>query len=82
MEATDIAKLIESAEKESEPDEIDWDISVSEEPEIDFGISMDESGIEVEPANKDVSVARGKEALTVLDNPSTRNEFIAQLLEV
>jgi hypothetical protein len=44
---------------------------------------MDESGIEVESPNAtDSSVARGNEALTVLDNPRTKNEFIAQLMEV
>ena len=82
IEADDIEKVIQIAEKEDQPEEIDWDISVSEEQEIDFGITMDESGIEVESSPKDGNVARGNEALTVLDNPRTRNEFLAQLLAV
>ncbi|XP_046493249.1 CDK5 regulatory subunit-associated protein 3 [Neodiprion pinetum] len=50
--------------------------------EIDFNISLEESGIVVEAAGLDGGIATGTEALTVLDNPSTRNDFIDQLLEL
>lgn len=64
--------------------DIDWgDVNVEQiaEGEIDYNISL-ESGIVVEADGHDGGVATGKEALTVLDNPSTRNEFIDQLFEV
>lgn len=63
-------------------DEINWDISEVNDADIDYGISLEESGIEVEPAEQDISVARGVEAYTVLDNPKTRDEFISQLMEL
>ena len=64
--------------------EIDWgDINVEQiaDAEIDYNVSF-ESGIVVESAGNDGGVATGKEALTILDNPSTRNDFIDQLFEV
>ncbi|XP_043464206.1 CDK5 regulatory subunit-associated protein 3 [Leptopilina heterotoma] len=64
--------------------DIDWgDVNVEQigEGEIDYNISL-ESGIVVEADGHDGGVATGKEALTVLDNPSTRNEFIDQLFEL
>lgn len=67
-----------------EEGEIDWgDVNVEHiaEGEIDYNISL-ESGIVVEADGHDGGVATGNEALTVLDNPSTRNEFIDQLFEV
>lgn len=45
-------------------------------------ISLEESGIVVEAAGQEGGVASGREALTILDNPVTRNDFIDQLLEV
>ncbi|RZF46398.1 hypothetical protein LSTR_LSTR014644 [Laodelphax striatellus] len=57
--------------------------------EIDYGVSLEESGIEVEcdigggdDKNTDSGVAEGKHALTLLDNPETRTEFINELLEL
>lgn len=45
-------------------------------------ISLDESGIVVEGQGLSGGVARGEDALSLLDNPSTRNQFIDQLVEV
>ncbi|KAJ9598386.1 hypothetical protein L9F63_010908, partial [Diploptera punctata] len=68
-----------------EEGEIDWGMNV-ESPEnneeIDFNISLDESGIVVESSGTEGGVAKDKEALTVLDNPVTRNRFIDELMEV
>lgn len=50
--------------------------------DIDYGITLEESGIEVEAEESSVGVAKGKNALTVLDNPETREQFTNQLLEV
>lgn len=45
-------------------------------------ISLDESGIVVEAAGAAGGVARGRDALSVLDCTHTRNQFLDQLLEV
>lgn len=50
--------------------------------QIDFNISLEESGIVVQSSGAEGVVARGKEALTILDNPETRNTFIDELMEV
>lgn len=63
-------------------DEINWDISEADEIDFNYDVTLEESGIEVEVAEKESNIARGTEALTVLDNPKTRDEFIAQLMEV
>lgn len=65
--------------------DIDWGNIESADgtaEEIDFNISLEESGIVVEAAGIDGGIATGNEALTILDNPSSRNEFIDQLLEL
>ncbi|XP_016843000.1 CDK5RAP3-like protein isoform X2 [Nasonia vitripennis] len=49
---------------------------------IDFEISLEESGIVVEAAGNDGGNASGSQALTILDNPDTRNDFINQLFEL
>lgn len=50
--------------------------------DIDYGISLEESGIVVENVQTDGSIARGNEALTLLDNFQTKNEFMNDILEV
>jgi hypothetical protein len=50
--------------------------------QIDFSISLEESGIVVECSGTKGGVARDTEALTLLDNPTTRNMFIDDLSEV
>lgn len=81
VEILDSDKIIEVSANEDTVEEIDWDITTNEEIDYDYGITIDESGIEVEAA-EETSVAKGNEANLVLDNPNTRNEFLVQLLEV
>lgn len=65
--------------------DIDWGdegANQSSAEEIDYNVSLEESGIVVEAAGHEGGVATGSEAYTVLDNPTTRSEFINQLFEV
>lgn len=65
--------------------EIDWGDGNVEEAiagDIDYNISLEESGIVVEAAGHEGGNATGTEAYTILDNPSTRNDFINQLFEL
>jgi hypothetical protein len=50
--------------------------------QIDFSISVEESGIVAECSGTEAGVARGTEARTILDNLTTRNMFIDDLYEV
>ncbi|XP_011498512.1 PREDICTED: CDK5RAP3-like protein [Ceratosolen solmsi marchali] len=65
--------------------EIDWS-GIDEDPvaavEGDFDISLEESGVCVEDKGNDEGHATGVQALTVLDNIETRNDFINQLFEL
>ncbi|XP_063635419.1 CDK5 regulatory subunit-associated protein 3 [Cydia splendana] len=68
--------------------EIDWG-NIDSAPAIDLDLSSDlaavaleESGIVVESAGVAGGTARGRDALTLLDNPSTRNQIIDQLVEL
>lgn len=66
-------------------EDIDWgnmEVENVANDDIDFSISLEESGIVVEDAGHDGGTATGNDALTVLDNPATRNDFIDQLFEV
>lgn len=65
--------------------DIDWGDESMEQPaieEIDYNISLEESGIVVEEAGHEGGIAKEHEAYTILDNPKTRSEFINQLFEV
>lgn len=65
--------------------DIDWGDGNAEQPitgEIDYNISLEESGIVVEAAGHEGGVATGSEAYTILDNPTTRSEFINHLFEL
>ncbi|CAL7938675.1 unnamed protein product [Xylocopa violacea] len=65
--------------------EIDWGDGNAEEvapADIDYNISLEESGIVVEAAGHEGGTATGTEAYTILDNPTTRNDFINQLFEL
>lgn len=80
----DLNDTIDFGDVSLEEGEIDWgDVNLDQivEGEIDYNISL-ESGIVVEADGNDGGVATGKEALTILDNPSTRNDFIDQLFEL
>lgn len=66
--------------------EIDWgnvDSVGGETIPVDISaISLEDAGIVVEEQGMGGGVARGKEALTLLDNTATRNQFIDQLVEL
>lgn len=71
-------------DEQLETEEIDWgsgdgiQIESSGAEEIDFNISLEENGTEVQEGG----VATGNDALNLLDNPVTRTNFINDLLEV
>uniref|UniRef100_A0A7G3AEP5 Putative cdk5 activator-binding protein n=1 Tax=Lutzomyia longipalpis TaxID=7200 RepID=A0A7G3AEP5_LUTLO len=65
--------------------EIDWGDgveAVTDPAEINFDISLEESGIVVEGGGQSGGVARGEEALSILDAPTYRDRFIDELLEL
>ncbi|CAH2040205.1 unnamed protein product, partial [Iphiclides podalirius] len=67
--------------------EIDWGAVDAAPIDVDIsadvaGISLEESGIVVEEQGLGGGVATGREALTLLDNPLTRNQLVEQLLEL
>lgn len=65
--------------------EIDWgaDISAAEDnQDIDFSISLEESGIVVEEAGMSGGVARDDEAFTILDSPQYRDAVLDELYEL
>ncbi|XP_060520928.1 CDK5 regulatory subunit-associated protein 3 [Cylas formicarius] len=65
---------------------IDWGSSNEESFEIvsydDVDINLQESGIEVEVSGLDGGIARGEDALSILDNPKTRDQVINNLIEL
>ncbi|NWR38211.1 CK5P3 protein, partial [Tachuris rubrigastra] len=71
-------------------DDIDWGITVEPSPKQEGGIDWGDGGdeevqITVLEAGAEVpeeGVARGSDALTVLENPETRNQFIDELMEL
>ncbi|KAK3926479.1 CDK5 regulatory subunit-associated protein 3 [Frankliniella fusca] len=72
-----------------ETGDIDWGTgdgiqieSISGGDEIDFNISLEESGIEVQGGGLEGGVASGSDALALFDNPVTRINFMNDLLEV
>uniref|UniRef100_U5EMN2 Putative cdk5 activator-binding protein n=1 Tax=Corethrella appendiculata TaxID=1370023 RepID=U5EMN2_9DIPT len=63
--------------------DIDWgEIENANSNEIDFNISLEESGIVVESTGTTGGVAKNEEALTVLDSPIYKEQFINELLEL
>lgn len=67
-----------------ETGEIDWgDVGNADIPaEIDFNISLEDSGIKVEGSGLSGGIAKGEEALTLLDSPSHRDQFLDEIFEV
>lgn len=55
---------------------------VAEGADIDFEISLEESGIVVEQTGTSGGVAAGSEAYTLLDSPKYRDQFIDELYEL
>lgn len=65
-----------------ETGDIDWGIDESNADEINFDISLKDSGITVESCGMEGGVAKNSEALTVLDSPTYREQFLDELFEV
>lgn len=65
-----------------ETGDIDWGIDEANADEIDFDISLKDSGITVESSGMEGGVAKNGEALTVLDSPIYREQFLDELFEV
>lgn len=66
-----------------ETGDIDWgDIETIEPAEIDYNISLEDSGIKVEGSGLAGGVAKGDEALSLLDSPSHRDQFLDEIFEV
>lgn len=65
---------------------IDWgggiEVNANNAHEIDFDISLEESGIVVENVGMAGGIAKGAEAYTVLDAPKYKEQFINELLEL
>lgn len=64
-----------------ETGDIDWGIEDTGAAEIDIS-SVDIQGITLEDSGMAGGVAKGNEALTVLDNPVYREQFLDELFEV
>lgn len=65
--------------------DIDWGGNVevaTDGAEIDFNISLEESGIVVESDGMSGGVAKGEEAFKILDSPQYRENFLDELFEV
>ncbi|KAL4120307.1 hypothetical protein QTP88_013024 [Uroleucon formosanum] len=77
-----VLKIEEDYKDTTADEEIDWGDLENPSEDIDYGISLEESGIEVENLQTDGNIARGNEALTLLDNFQTRNEFMNDILEL
>ncbi|XP_077286406.1 CDK5 regulatory subunit-associated protein 3 isoform X2 [Arctopsyche grandis] len=80
---------IDFGDADLQNEEIDWGGIELENAEkngsienIDVNMSLEESGIVVEGGGNMGGVAKGNDALTLLDNPKTRTLFIDQLMEL
>uniref|UniRef100_A0A1Q3FBF7 Putative cdk5 activator-binding protein n=1 Tax=Culex tarsalis TaxID=7177 RepID=A0A1Q3FBF7_CULTA len=65
--------------------DIDWGAPADDggaAAEVDFSISLEESGIVVESDGNAGGVARGEEAYCMFDSPEYREKFINELLEL
>lgn len=65
-----------------ETGDIDWGIDEPNADEINFDISLKDSGITIESSGMEGGVARNKDALSILDNPIYREQFLDELFEV
>lgn len=74
----------EPGEVNLEVGEIDWadDYVVVDEPNIDFSISLEESGIVVEDAGMSGGIAKDDEAFLILDSPQYRDVVLDELYEL
>ncbi|XP_062551461.1 CDK5RAP3-like protein [Armigeres subalbatus] len=76
---------IDGGEINLEVGDIDWGVQEEVAPngnDIDFNISLEESGIVVEGDGNAGGAAKGEEAYSIFDSPSYRERFINELLEL
>lgn len=76
---------LEADDVQLEGGDIDWgedDGAAGAEQEINFDISLEDSGIKVESSGLDGGIARHDEALSVLDAPSYRDQFLDEVFEL
>lgn len=78
----DFGDLGDASEVKLETGDIDWGIEESNADEINFDISLKDSGITIESSGMEGGVAKNNEALTVLDNPTYGEQFLDELFEV
>lgn len=64
-----------------ETGDIDWGSDETNTTEINFDISLKDSGITVESSGMEGGIAKSHEALTVLDSPIYREQFLDELFE-
>lgn len=78
--------LAAGGEVNLEVGDIDWGAGdaagVEDNPEIDFSISLEESGIVVEEAGMSGGVAKDEEAFSILDSPQYRDAVLDELYEL
>lgn len=73
----------DDAEIDLEPGNIDWGIeTAAEDAEINFDISLEESGIVVEESGNAGGVAKGDEAYLILDSPFYKDKLLDELFEL
>lgn len=78
----DFGDIGSASEVTLETGDIDWGAVDEPNAEIDFDISIKDSGITIESSGMEGGVARNTEALTVLDSPNHREQFLDELFEV
>lgn len=62
--------------------EIDWGAGDGDNQEINFDISLEESGIVVEDAGMTGGIAKDDEAFTLLDSPTYRDSILDEIYEL
>lgn len=73
----------DGGEIDLEPGNIDWGTeTAAEEAEINFDISLEESGIVVEEGGNAGGVAKGDEAYLILDSPLYKDKLLDELYEL
>jgi hypothetical protein len=80
--AGDVAN-IDFGDSVTAAEDINWgDIDTNIEIEVEDGGISKETAVVQEVTSEETGVARGADALTVLDNVDTRNTFLDELYEV
>lgn len=81
----DFGEAIDTGEVNLEVGDIDWGddtVTLDDNQNIDFSISLEESGIVVEDAGMSGGVAKDDEAFLILDSPQYRDAVLDELYEL